>query len=481
MSSFANRWPRNSTIIWMALFTLLCFQTLLGYYWPNLHWPDEIFQSLEQAHRFVFGNGLIPWEYRDGIRNYLFPGFLSIFIWFGQWLGDGTTGYQVLVIIVLVAISLFPVWGMLTYRNWNTREIILLMIALGCWYEIVYYSSKAFTEVFCSNLILGSVFLIYRERTININNIALLILSLIIGLCSGIRIQYLSAVGTVWLWSWFSLPRKAMTWMSAGILAGFLLTGLIDLITWGSPFHSMIMNIKKNLAENVASNWGVQPWFYYFYERFSSLGWYLIPLFFFSLLGIKQFPLLSAILAAVLLPHLMIGHKEFRFIYLAYWCFIALAALGSIQILSAAPCKNQSKLAFSIIITFWIVSSIHLGLTFKGWHISHNMFLAFRTLSKDQEMCGLGTINIPWYRSGGYYYLHRKVPYIEIKDARYFKNGAFPYNRLLIAFNEKIVKSHEDAPVQIDYFFIKNQCWNNICLYKSNKGCINSGPIVYDR
>src|SRR3546814_14871069 len=33
--------------------------------WPmSMHHPDEVIQYLEQAHRLVFGYGVIPWEYR---------------------------------------------------------------------------------------------------------------------------------------------------------------------------------------------------------------------------------------------------------------------------------------------------------------------------------------------------------------------------------------------------------------------------------
>ena len=44
---------------------------------PSIHWPDEIFQYLEQAHRLVFKYGAIPWEFREGTRFWLVPGFLA--------------------------------------------------------------------------------------------------------------------------------------------------------------------------------------------------------------------------------------------------------------------------------------------------------------------------------------------------------------------------------------------------------------------
>ena len=44
---------------------------------PNVVWPDEIFQTLEQAHRLAFGYGIVPWEFRAGARSWLLPGLLA--------------------------------------------------------------------------------------------------------------------------------------------------------------------------------------------------------------------------------------------------------------------------------------------------------------------------------------------------------------------------------------------------------------------
>src|SRR3954465_10825248 len=43
----------------------------------SVFWPDEIYQSIEPAHRVAFGYGLVSWEFRDGARSWLLPGLLS--------------------------------------------------------------------------------------------------------------------------------------------------------------------------------------------------------------------------------------------------------------------------------------------------------------------------------------------------------------------------------------------------------------------
>ena len=44
---------------------------------PSINWGDEIFQTVEPAHRLVFGYGLVPWEFQLGMRFWLLPGTIA--------------------------------------------------------------------------------------------------------------------------------------------------------------------------------------------------------------------------------------------------------------------------------------------------------------------------------------------------------------------------------------------------------------------
>src|SRR5258708_13050366 len=44
---------------------------------PNIAHPDEIYQNQEQAHRLVYGYGIVPWEFREGVRSSILPEFLA--------------------------------------------------------------------------------------------------------------------------------------------------------------------------------------------------------------------------------------------------------------------------------------------------------------------------------------------------------------------------------------------------------------------
>src|SRR2546423_190182 len=46
----------------------------------GLYWPDEIYQSLEPAHRLVFGYGMVAWEFIEGARNWALPALVAAVI-----------------------------------------------------------------------------------------------------------------------------------------------------------------------------------------------------------------------------------------------------------------------------------------------------------------------------------------------------------------------------------------------------------------
>ena len=58
---------------------------------PSIVWTDEIFQASEQAHRLVYGTGLVPWEFQLGVRSWLLPGIIAALMELARLVGDGLT------------------------------------------------------------------------------------------------------------------------------------------------------------------------------------------------------------------------------------------------------------------------------------------------------------------------------------------------------------------------------------------------------
>jgi GPI mannosyltransferase 3 len=148
---------------WVALAAIFCiaFGLRLGaaILLPNIHQPDEIFQSLEQAHRVVFGYGIVPWEFREGARSWLLPGLLAAPMWLGDQLAPQTSAYRDFPLALIAALSSSTVvlayaWG----RRFGPVHAVLAAVALATWFELVYFGAKTLGEVVGSCFLFAGAF-----------------------------------------------------------------------------------------------------------------------------------------------------------------------------------------------------------------------------------------------------------------------------------------------------------------------------------
>src|SRR5580693_7188614 len=84
----------RTLLILLALAMLVRLAAIVAF--PSLHHPDENFQLFEQAHRIAFGYGVVPWEFRDGIRSPVLPYVLAGLFRVGDKAFGGPEGYLLL-------------------------------------------------------------------------------------------------------------------------------------------------------------------------------------------------------------------------------------------------------------------------------------------------------------------------------------------------------------------------------------------------
>src|SRR5580700_2769697 len=97
----------RTLLILLALALLVRLAAIVAF--PSLHHPDENFQLLEQAHRIAFGYGVVPWEFRDGIRSPVLPYVLAGLFRLSEPVVGGPEGYLVVARAALAAVSLLGV------------------------------------------------------------------------------------------------------------------------------------------------------------------------------------------------------------------------------------------------------------------------------------------------------------------------------------------------------------------------------------
>jgi len=49
--------------------------------------PDEYYQSLEPAWKFVFGYGETTWEWKEGVRGFFYPSLFAFVWWIAKTVG----------------------------------------------------------------------------------------------------------------------------------------------------------------------------------------------------------------------------------------------------------------------------------------------------------------------------------------------------------------------------------------------------------
>ncbi|MGQ0508012.1 MAG: hypothetical protein ACT4TC_22130, partial [Myxococcaceae bacterium] len=295
----------------------------LAFHDDGIYWPDEIYQSLEPAHRLAFGYGITAWEFIEGARNWTFPALIALALKLFSLVGMGSP--RAYLWAVKVGFSLVGVatgWG--TFRLARAMGAEAITAAVGASVVLlgapfIYFSPRAMSETASALPVVWGLALALRsERRWPLFGAALLGFSVLLRLHNGV----------------FCLGLLAMTRQRArleafGVLAAFaLIYGVVDRVTWGGFFHSAIKYLQFNLVEGKAAQWGTAHPTYYVRVLFSLLPVVTLGMFGFACAAWKRAPFALGTAVAFFVLHSITPHKELRFILPVLPLFCALAAVG---------------------------------------------------------------------------------------------------------------------------------------------------------
>lgn len=448
-----------SVTYWLLALLLLALLLRIGLAlaWPTLDWPDEIFQTTEPAHRLAFGNGVVTWEWRDGLRNWALPGFFAAVMRLTAWMAAGSAGYLRAITVLLAALSLTVVWVAFRWgaRLFGAMAGIAAAATCALWYDLVYYGPKPLYEVIAAHLLVASLYLGYWSDHSS-RPARLLACGILLGVAVGLRVQLAPAVLVALVFICYRLPRRQRTPLLLGGALTFLAFGLLDAVTWSHPFVSYYGLAQVNLVAGKAAHYGVAPWDWYLGQLLPRVGW-LLP---FSVLGTRRSPMLAAVAGAVLATHSVIAHKEYRYVYPAVVLIVFLGALGVAE--AVAWCQRRSQragvaIAIAVIsvalVSYYTWSTTHMASKYNG------ALPAFAHLSRDSSVCGVG-LRGHWHASGGYTYLHRDVALVPVTTA----NDA----ALSPAFN--VLVTTDTLPAHPAGFQF-DRCYGQACIYRRAGPC----------
>ena len=403
----------------------------------GIFWPDEVYQSLEQGHRVAFGYGLIPWEFEQGARSWLFPGLIGLLWKLAAALG--VHGALTLIVIAKMAVVLAGLAGIaasmrLAEKLSGTSGALLAGALSAAFPAMVVFGARCMTETVSGPLIVGAAVLLLEPGTRRARIAAALA-------ASAVFFRYQNGVVVVGLLALLFAQKRKQDAIQFAVVAAIvgLLGGALDWVTWGRPFHAFIEYVQFNLVEGKASKWGTSPFGFYLETAWSSTGpaLLLVPLGLAAIWPRARGYVLIAV--AYVLAHSLIPHKEYRFLLpiVPFAMGLAGAGLASIYAQLELPRWPATLLAAAL---FVIGYTAALGMDFghmgqytdnangqrSVWHADEAVNRALLLGSTREDMCGLILTGIHPAWSGGYSYLHRDVPIFfrpgptELAAANYF-------------------------------------------------------------
>ena len=401
----------TTLVIGLALrIFVVCTQTYVIF-------EDETFQYLEQAHRLAFGSGIVPWEFIDGIRSWLVPGLLAGIMRMANAISSGPQFILRIIRVACAGLSLSVVLAgfHLVLRREGLPGAILTGILCAVWSELVYFAPSALTEVLAGNcLLLGILFGEIGDDTRTARR--LVIAGALFGLAACLRFQYAPALLAAAIWQHRAAWRR-WAYLTAGGLAVVLpVGGVLDWLTWGAPFQSIWLNLARNSWQGVSAGMGVAPWDYYL--QYLLLTWQpagpLLAVLVF--VGATRLPAVAWAAVVTLVVHSLLPHKEFRFIYLVTAAAPILIGAGASALLGNLASRGgrvatTALLAATLLLaTAQSYAAATRGPLASRWDWDRGTMQAFLAAHRAPNMCGLGVAGVPFYRTGGYTYLHRPVP-----------------------------------------------------------------------
>ncbi|HZH17971.1 MAG TPA: hypothetical protein VE057_26705 [Archangium sp.] len=391
----------------------------------GLSWPDEIYQSLEPAHRLVFGYGMQAWEFLEGARNWTLPGLVAALFKLSTLMGlEEPRGYLGVTRSVFGLLGAATAWG-----SWRlARAYGASPLAAGAGASLfalaavpLYFAPRAMSEnASALPVVLGLALALApgASRRAGVAGASLLGLAVLLRLQNGVFCVGLLAV-----------LAARRDWRAArdalAVLAGWaFLFGLLDRLTWGRWFHSALVYLDFNVVKNGAATFGTEPFSYYNRVLFRAMGGVTLVTAVLTLFAARRAPGLFGVAAAFYLLHALQPHKELRFLVPSLPLFAALAGVGLDTVLRHLP-PSPVRLALPLVVVAVAgFSGLRMGgLTFRdlgqypGAKSLQNAWDDFGpanrlliTAGRLPDVCGLKVEGIHLAWTGGYSYFHRDVP-----------------------------------------------------------------------
>jgi GPI mannosyltransferase 3 len=410
-------------LLMVVIATGLALRLWLSFNDDGIHWPDEIYQSLEPAHRIVFGYGLMAWEFVDGGRHWTFPAFCAALFKLATSLGlSDPSGYLGLTRITFSAIGVGSALGsFFLARSYGASTFPAAcgaaLFALAA--PAIYFAPRAMSETASALPVTFGLALALSQQSRRSNRI---LGTSLLGFAVLLRLQNaIFCLGLLAVLAARTRRRPALE-AAAVLVLWALIYGALDWLTWGTWFHSAAVYLNFNLFEK-GNLWSTDPFLYYLHALWTSMRWSAVLIAMLSVVAFPRAPGLMFIGLAFFIAHSSVEHKELRFVFTVLPIFCALAGIGLDLVRSRGPVLISGLLGVAVLSSAVISAASFRNLTFgdlgeyrrtkpktSAYDDSGPTNRLLLAGHRQTDLCGLKleTANRIW--TGGYTYLHRPVP-----------------------------------------------------------------------
>lgn len=380
-------------------------------------YADEIMNYLEQAHRAVFGYGFIPWEYRFGVRSWLIPAVPALPLWLSKAAGlDSPSFYVPFVYSFNALISMVIPAGMYFFtRRAVSENAARYALVFGLfWYELIVFAPRTLAEPYATATFFGALALVSRE-----NGKKIFAAGLLLGLTIALRWQYApvaGAAGLMWLISMSGRRKTAI----AGAILSIAIWGVVDFVTWGEPFGSLIryLNIYPAFPEVFRQVEDTSLLFWYgetVWLAAASFGLHLISLVA-GMAKCRRFflPIFAVLLTLVI--HMLPEAGEYRNTFILIPLLLTVA--GGFAELAGGKIRTVACTLFLCVSLggfFGKLPKMELALGNYTHYINRSTTPGIRAAKQLSQLPDAQVRGILWLTgnqifAGGYFYLHKNTP-----------------------------------------------------------------------
>jgi hypothetical protein len=435
-------------------------------------WGDEIFQSSEQAHRLVFGSGLVPWEFQVGMRSWLLPGVIAGLMELSRLAGDGPDYYIPVIALGFAALAATPVicclfWGRRLFAP-SVGWIAAAVVAVAP--ELIYFGARTLSEVVAGHLLVAAIYLLEPGYRVTSER-RLFAGGALLGIVCLVRIQLAPALVVVMLWGSCRGAIQRIPAILAGIAAAVAGAGILDTLTLGAPLASVCRYFIYNVYYGASTTFGVEDWNFYLRGELGVWGGAAVGMLPLAALGARRMPLPFVVAVIIFAVHSGVAHKEYRFIYPAILLVMVSAGIGLAQMVSWGQdwLRNRGAAtlgATAVALVWWCLVS------FEVWtgpalaahrYRAHDNLAAMSFVAHGPAQCGLGLYGLDgkdWVNYGGYTYLHRPVP-------MYWPKDQAELDTFIAAFDTIIYTK----PLPEGSGFTRGQCFGRVCIARRSGNC----------